>query len=46
MSQMAKVTVGTLIGLVLGLYLGSAASGGSDQFFSRAEIFFKNVFGF
>jgi hypothetical protein len=46
MSQMAKLTVGILIGLVLGLYLGSAASGGSEQFFSRAEIFFRNIFGF
>jgi hypothetical protein len=43
---MAKLTIGLLIGLVLGLYLASAASGGADQFFSRIEIFFRNIFGY
>ena len=42
---MAKLTSGILIGLVLGLYLNSAASGGASQFFSNIEIFFKNLFG-
>jgi hypothetical protein len=42
---MAKLTSGILIGLVLGLYLNSAAAGGSAQIFSDIEIFFKNLFG-
>ncbi len=34
---MAKLIIGILIGLVLGLYLSSAASGGTEQFFRKSK---------
>ena len=43
---MAKLTVGILLGLVLGLYLDSTASGGPGQLISQIEVALRNLFAF
>lgn len=40
---MAKFVVGILVGLALGLYLDSSASGGPGQIVSQIETVFKNL---
>jgi hypothetical protein len=42
---MPKIAAGILVGLVLGLYLASTASGDTEQLFSRVEMFFRNILG-
>ena len=43
---MAKLVVGILIGLVLGLYLDSAASGAGAQPLAQIAAAVKNLFQF
>lgn len=40
---MAKFMTGMLLGLVLGLYLDSAASGGSGHIFSQIQAALANL---
>jgi outer membrane lipoprotein SlyB len=43
---MAKFVVGVLLGLVLGMYLDSASSGGSGQVLSQIQTAITNLIFF
>jgi F0F1-type ATP synthase assembly protein I len=43
---MAKFVVGVLLGLILGIYLDSAASGGPGQAFSQIQTVITNLASF